>query len=331
VHPKGKAHNDFHPGGDPTQLETGIQLDMLNTNLHTLRKDPLGIGRYGRQVSDIYTQRDCSEGCVFFDGLGPHDESIPKFRFSIHDGGKMFSWIKSDAKKPSLLSLPSWIKAEIFRSVNLLWNHYSSSENIVAVSWNLEKKTVSGSSPVVGAICREFRSNHASEFWVNNHHLFKMSTTTLRADFDHFRKLEHFWGTYSHRMRYVWYDPGYFHVENSNIRARFLLSFDVDLGATLESIRVNITSLLRITAYIKESATITIVITGPEGNKSPQTIIRLEECRETALASLSEVSEKFDKFSEFYQDQDYPAVWMNGHFEVVEVDLNDVSRDPEDT
>jgi hypothetical protein len=306
VHPKGKAHHDFHAGDDLTQMETGIHLDKLNTTLRTLRRDRLKIRKSGRQVSEIYVQRDCSEGRVFFEGPDFHKEGMPKLCSSIWDEGKVFSWIKDEIEKPSLLNLPEWMKERILNLANLTWDPYTSESNRPAVSWDLDKKTVSGASPVVGAICKEFRSNYAHEFWDDNYQLFNMITTDTRTDFDQFRKLERFWNAHD-RMQYTCSERYHSYLGKDPI-VRFLLNFDLDSWTTLESIRINITSLLRITAEVKQSSKITISLTGTKGKSPLQSIMSLRKCRKLALASLSKAFEEFDEFSECDQEREYPAV-----------------------
>ena len=188
---------------------------------------------YGRLLDDIFIQRDGTEGCVSISGLYGRNEGMPKLRFSISEEGNTFSWIEEAKKTPSLLSLPPSIKRAIFYPINLTLDG-DGFDHGGKVTWDLDMKTVTGASPVLGAVCREFRMTYAHDFWDCNRHCIKMSTSQILTDFDNFKDLQQSWN--AQQRHYVW--EAFYHEERES-RLELILHFNVGFHVALKDIRMS--------------------------------------------------------------------------------------------
>ncbi|KAF1944670.1 hypothetical protein EJ02DRAFT_480315 [Clathrospora elynae] len=219
--------------------------------------------------------------------------------------------------------MPDCLNRRILDLISLAWDSYQCTGETSEVFWDLDKKTMTGASVVLGAVCFEFRLDHVTRFWKNNRHMVKTATSQVHTDFGRFQDIERLWN--ARRWLYVWHTGPY---EDSQSRLEALLEFQVGSGVTLESIRVNITGLLLITREVPGSAKIIISILGEEGESIQKTTTSLERYREVGLATIHKGSISHHRV---YSGKRFPAVWMNGRCEVIEVDLTDLSEVSKDT
>jgi hypothetical protein len=157
VHPQGQSHYDCHPGNDPLQRQTGLQVSALTMLLSTFSNDPLEIKKYSCQIREIMVNRDCLGGYVLFCyGCQGFEASVKK-HFRICDGGT--NMVFEDVPKHNLMQLPSHIKDQIFR----LAMHVSplpqdcQHDHSTLVCHDLDKKTTNSSAPQILAVCAELR------------------------------------------------------------------------------------------------------------------------------------------------------------------------------
>jgi hypothetical protein len=124
IHPKRRTYYDVHPQNGSGPIDLGLQLELLNTTLQTLRKDPIGIRNYGRQVRDVYIGRGCTQGHVIFNMLTPYVEmnSLTQQHFVISDEGRTFTWSIQKRMRPTFTALPHYLKRAILNEVSFTDN-----------------------------------------------------------------------------------------------------------------------------------------------------------------------------------------------------------------
>jgi hypothetical protein len=146
-----------------------------------------------------------------------------------------------------------------------------------------------------------------------------MMSTDTRTDFDGFQKLERFWCD-SGSARYPW------RLEKPILSREFelLLWFKAEPVTDLQSIRVNVTDLLRITSSVR-SDTGKLSISVVRGNKkTPSTTsISFDELRWYALVALTEFLRQYPDA----QRKLCPKVWINGLGQVIEVESTETTMD----
>jgi len=317
VHPKRQAYYDFHPPNGASGTGLGVDLDGLNTALQTLKKDVINIGRYGQQISEVYIQRDCSAGIVVFQSsrrVPMYDRT--RLGFNISDKGATFAWANLEREPHHLLGLPDYIQRQIVNEASSVGRADSCGSDS-AIVWDVDRKISTGVSLICGAICDRLRNDFMTMLRWDRRHIIKTSTSELRSDFDDFRTLQESWSEHSYFNSPLGRPSDPYPVS-------LLLEFHVHPEVTLEDIKLNITKLLQLTADCKGRMKVTISINRGEGFPSSETTTNLYICRALALTALSEVGPgKWMVWEGFSQDKHHPPIWMNGHFEVVEVDLKD--------
>ena len=310
VHDKCASFYDFHVSNSSGQVDIGVQLDLLNTTAQTFREDPIGLRKYGRQISEVYIERDCSQAHVMFYTPNVCFEDMVKLRIDISDGGKKLTWVRPETKSLTFMNLPSPLRRIILDKVSFTDNGNHRSKDLDMI-WDLDKKTLTGGSLITGAICQAIRFQYYGAIWGNKHHTFKMSTRQPRTNFDGFGKLEHLMPEHNYSPLVPYGNPF------QTWRARFLLEFDIPAAVPLEDVRLNIVKLLQITGGLMGYAKITISIAGEGGIPRAEETMNLWMCRTLVLTALADAGERHRELS---VRRPCSAVWMNGRFEVVEVE-----------
>ncbi|KAI4689013.1 hypothetical protein J4E81_007730 [Alternaria sp. BMP 2799] len=320
VHPKRQIHYDFHPLNGALEHDIGVRLDMLSIVFQTLRKDAIGIKKYGKQIGEVFIQRDCTEGTVVFrQRRSAPMVDLVKLHFDISDEGKTFTWTSLERKPRHLLALPYHIREQILNEVSFVGRAGPCNDD-PEIIWDLDQRTLTGASLISREICRELRFEFRPMLQLKQNHVLRMGTRELRADFGTFQNLQRLWSTnVSHDAPMGTYE--------APIPAKFLLQFHVPPETTLEDISLNITPLLRLTQAYEGRTKITISIPGRKGIPDSETTTNLYMCRALALSEIAETKKNWcgDWFS---KESQHPAVWMNGYFEPVELDLDDCPKFP---
>lgn len=317
VHPKRQAYYDFHPPNGASGTGLGVDIDGLNTALQTLRKDAINIGRYGQQISEVYIHRDCSSGMIVFQSsrrVEMYDRA--QLRFNISDKGATFAWANLEREPHHLFGLPEHIQRQIVNEASSVGrsDSYGSDSTII---WDVDRKISTGVNLICGAICNKLRYDFMTMLRCYRRNIIKMSTSKLRSDFDEFRTLQESWS-----------EDSYFNSPlgrpSDPYPVSLLLEFHVHPDVTMEDTKLNITKLLQLTAECRGRMEITISINRGEAFPSSETTTNLYICRNLALSALSDAGPgKWMVCEGFSQDNHHPPIWMNGRFEVVEVDLTD--------
>ncbi|KAI4644648.1 uncharacterized protein J4E79_011085 [Alternaria viburni] len=317
VHPKRQAYHDLHPPNGSGQVDLGLQLDMLNNTLLTLRKDTIGIRKYGRQVQTVHIERDCTQGYVVFYMPNFFVEYKDTFQrpFVISDGGRTFKWAKLERTTPNLTNLVWHIRNAILDDVTFPGDDHQGSRGAEIV-WDLDTMTLTGASFVASAICQELRNKYWTTVWHDKNIVVKMSTDQSRTDFEKFRNLKLFtcrrraspWTAYG--------DPFW----NSDVT--LLLKFETPSDVTLEDIRFNIGHLVRVMTDWGGNTKITVSVPRKKDEPRVEASMNLWMSRASVLTALSGAGRRE---RETYRMTTHPAVWMNGRFEALEVDLEDVA------
>jgi hypothetical protein len=317
IHPKRRTYYDVHPQNGSGPIDLGLQLELLNTTLQTLRKDPIGIRKYGRQVRDVYIGRGCTQGHVIFNMLTPYVEinSLTQQHFVISDEGRTFTWSIQERMRPTFTALPHYLKRAILNEVSFTDNGQHGGEGREII-WDMDKKTLNGASLIAGAICHDLRACYYQFMWWPKDTTFRMSTSKTHTDFGRFQALEGFTrrdptGSFGRYGNLFW-----------SSRVKLLLEFNTSSDITLEDIRLNLIDLLRMTNEHYGSTKITVSITGRKDKPRTQVTTNLWFCRTFVLSALSDAGRRY---REIHQNIEYPTVWMNGRFEVVEVDFDNIS------
>jgi hypothetical protein len=192
VHPKEKTYSELHFSWGH---ETGLVPEHLATVVRTLLRDTLKLTQYGSQVWGVYIQRDCLDGCIIFRGSSSCLEAWPRRDFQFSGDRSTLSWVQPT--KLSLLELPSTLQTRIFRQIDRTCNQWNNdrSDQSAWVTWDLNKKTMVGASPVLSSVCRSLRLNYdiGYGFWRYNHHRVRISSFLPSLDLICNLILDYFW------------------------------------------------------------------------------------------------------------------------------------------
>ena len=316
AHPKRHAYYDLHPPNNSGLIDLGLRLDDFNTTLRTLRKDPIGIRKYGKQVEEVYVEKDCTQGHVIFHKVGSYLDMQDKVQlhFAISDGGRTLTWTRHEKIPPTFTNLFWYLRANIL-------DHVSFPDDGLDIIWDLDRKTLTGASLIGGAICRDIRDSYHGVGWGGKRNIFRMNTNETRAEFGRFQCLKQFMRT-NMRASLAPFD-GIF----SDWHVDFLMEFKVPSEVKPEDVRLNITNLLRVTSDMLGSGKITLSVVGEDGEPRSKMTMNLWMCRTLVLTALSEANLPI---RDFHDRVVCATVWMNGRLEVVEVEKDNLSGPSEE-
>ncbi|KAH7089763.1 hypothetical protein FB567DRAFT_619056 [Paraphoma chrysanthemicola] len=302
VHSKGKAHADYHPCNVSILLETNLDPKLLGIVTQAVRDDQLGLAKYGRQMQEIWIQRDCKEGRVVF-RLSDCGMGSPKRHFSISPDGKTLAW-KHDDTRPLLMNLPPDVRAKIFDLVScseIFDDRYTRG----TVTWDLDAKTVTGASPVLSALCREGRLHRTC--WHENRHAFKIKIYQIEVGIEHLHKLSHFrnyyrpgiWATRPRTRHTKPLDE----KDSQDSQVEIILDFEIHPGYMSEDIRINLRDLLDVASSVRDIALLTVSISDGRGGSRAHATRSLDGIAHEASAPLQ-----------------YSArgAWADGHLRIVQ-------------
>ncbi|KAF2033524.1 hypothetical protein EK21DRAFT_86316 [Setomelanomma holmii] len=316
VHPKGPRHYRYHESPNPSQHRIDIVPEVLNAVTLTLKRDPLGLAKYGRQVEEVLIQRDCKEGRVVFQlpyvGMGS-----PKRHFSISDDRKTLTWKVGEAQQVTLMTLLREVKWKVFDIISLAppLNHKHLAGN---VTWDLDNSTLSGASLSLSAVCCEGRRS-TGPFWMSNYQRLELSASRPDTDFDNFTALKRLWRTYDKHISKSWQFQR-FHDYNKHPTLDIVLIFNDDFEIELADLHIDVGELLHNTASVGSISKLTISTRNIDGKFYPRGSVWLEHCIDNALAKLPDALINHP-YWQWVSSRPHLSVQMNGLFEIFEASV----------